>query len=154
MIQIDNSRPALNFKLKANPNEWQKSNKKSEHTENSAQPQNWYSFSTGVRGFVYSTSFARGERVRAELYIDTGKGERNKEIFRQLKADEDQIHKEFGDKLEWDELPDKRAVRIALYRQGSIDEDSKTLTEIKDWAIEKLLKIKAVFEGRIKKFKE
>ena len=75
VIQIDNSKPALNFKLKANPNEWQKSNKKSEQTENSptqnsyvayfqnlidelrvkhkftnaraGQPQSWYSFSAG-----------------------------------------------------------------------------------------------------------
>lgn len=127
VIQIDNSKPALNFKLKANPNEWTKSNKKVSQTENSetqnsyvayfqnlidelrvkhkftnarvGQPQSWYSFSTGVRGFVYSTSFARGERVRAEIYIDTGKAERNKEIFRQIKTEEEQIEKEFGEKL-------------------------------------------------------
>jgi hypothetical protein len=182
VIQIDNSKPALNFKLKANPNEWSKANKKVEQTGNSetqssymtffqnlidelrvkhkftnaraGQPQSWYAFSTGVRGFVYGTSFARGERVRVDLYIDTGKGERNKEIFRQLREDEEQIHKEFGDKLEWEELPDKRATRIATYRQGSIDEDSKTLTEIKDWAIENLLRLKKVFEGRIKKYKD
>jgi hypothetical protein len=181
-VQIDNSKPALNFKLKANPNEWTKSNKKVSQTENSetqnsyqayfqnlidelrvkhkftnaraGQPQSWYSFSSGVRGFVYSTSFARGEKVRAEIYIDTGKAEKNKEIFRQLKTEEEQVEREFGEKLSWEDLPDKRAARIAIYRQGSIDEDSKTLTEIHDWAIQKLLTFKKVFEERIKKYRE
>jgi hypothetical protein len=118
------------------------------------KPQNWYSFSSGVTGFYYSNSFARGEKVRVELYIDTKTAERNKEIFRQLKNEQEQIESEFGEKLSWEELPDKRAVRIAIYRQGSIDEDSKTLTEIKDWAIQKLLTFKRVFEERIKKYKE
>ena len=134
MIQIDDSKPALNFKLKANPNEWQKSNKKGSQTEKSetqnsyiayfenlidelrvkykftnarvGQPQSWYSFSMGIRGFVYSTSFARESAVQAEIYIDTGKAERNKEIFRQLKTDEAQIESEFGEKLSWEDLPD------------------------------------------------
>jgi hypothetical protein len=168
--------------LKAHPNEWTKSNKKVSQTKDSetqnayqtyfqnlidelrvkhkftnaraGQPQNWYSFSSGVRGFYYSTSFARGEKVRVELYIDTRTAERNKEIFRQLKNEQEQIESEFGEKLSWEELPDKRAARIAIYRQGSIDEDSKTLTEVKDWAIQKLLTFKRVFEERIKKYKE
>jgi len=182
VIQIDNSKPAVNFKLKAHPNEWTKSNKKVSQTRDSetqnayqtyfqnlidelrvkhkftnarvGQPQSWYLFSSGVRGFYYSNSFARGEKVRVELYIDTRTAERNKEIFRQLKNEQEQIESEFGEKLSWEELPDKRAVRIAIYRQGSIDEDSKTLTEIKDWAIQKLLTFKRVFEERIKKYKE
>lgn len=181
VIQIDNSRPALNFRLKANPNEWSKSTRKTEQTGISetqnayvaffqnlidelrvkhkftnariGQPQSWYAFSSGVRGFIYGTSFARGERVRVDLYIDTGNGERNKEIFRQLKEEELQIQVEFGSKLEWEELPNKRAARIAIYRQGSIDEDSKTLTEVRDWAIENLLNLKRVFQQRISRFK-
>lgn len=182
VIQIDNSRPALNFKLKAHPNEWRKSNKKTEQvgitdTQNAyatyfqilidelrvkhkftnarvGQPQNWYSFSSGVRGFTYGTSFGRGERVRAELYIDTGKGERNKEIFNLLKSNKEELERAFGETLEWEELPDRRAARIAVYRQGSIDEDSKTLADIRAWAIEKLLKFKSVFEVRIKMFRD
>lgn len=180
LIQIDDSRPALNFKLKAHPNEWSKSNRKVEQpgiseTQNAyvtffqalidelrvkhkftnarvGQPQSWYAFSTGVRGFVYGTSFARGERVRVDLYIDTRNGERNKEIFRQLKEEEAQIHAEFGCVLEWEELPSKRAARVAIYRQGSIVEDSEALTGIKDWAVENLLKMKKVFQDRIRRF--
>lgn len=72
-------------------------------------------------------------------------------IFRELREDEEQIQKGFGDELEWEELPGKRATRIATYRRGSIDEDSKSLTEIKDWSIEKLIRLKKVFDGRIKK---
>lgn len=182
VIQIDNSKPALNFKLKANPNEWQKSSKKllsgeNTETQNSyaaffqklidelrekhkftsaraGQPQNWYTFTSGVRGFGYSASFARGEKIRVEIYIDFGNAEKNKEVLNELKADQIQIEKEFGENLEWDEIPNKRASRIAIYRQGSIDDDSKTLTEIHDWVIDRLLRFKKVFDNRLKKYKE
>jgi len=35
------------------------------------------------------------------------------------------------------------------YRDGEIDADTEELTEIRKWAIEKLLKLKAVFPRRI-----
>ena len=182
VIQIDNSKPALNFKLKANPNEWQKSTKKllnSDNTETQnayvayfqnlidelrekykftnariGQPQSWYSFSSGVRGFLYSTSFAKGERIRAEIYIDKGIADRNKEIFYELKKEDSQIEIEFGEKLEWEELPNRKSSRIAIYRQGSISDDSDTLSVIKQWSIQKLLNFKKVFEQRIKIYKD
>lgn len=182
VIQIDNSKPALNFKLKANPNEWQKSRKQqisSDNTETQnlyvayfqnlidelrtkhkftnariGQPQSWYSFSTGMRGFLYSASFAKGERVRVELYIDKGNVDRNKEIFFELKNDINEIEKEFGEKLEWEELPNRKSSRIAIYRQGSISDDSETLIDIHKWTIRELLNFKKVFDQRIKKYKD
>ena len=177
VIQIDNSKPALNFKLKAYPNEWQKSALNTRTGETSptmnsyktffqtlidelrtkhkftnakvGQPQSWYSFSTGVRGFQYSVSFAKGERVRAEIYIDTGKAENNKSIFREFESQKQNIEKEFGNSLKWEILEDKRASRVAIYRQGSINEDTTTLIEIKDWCIRQLLIFKKVFAKRL-----
>ncbi|MBU3680046.1 MAG: DUF4268 domain-containing protein [Candidatus Kapabacteria bacterium] len=181
LIQIDNSRPALNLKLKASPNTWTKSSQRASQSDiteqqrryveyfqglidvlrdkhsftkaTKSQPQNWYSFSSGVSGLQYSTSFARGERVRVELYIDTNDFERNKHIFRELQSQSSEIQSSFDIQIEWEELSDKRASRIAIYSPGSINDDSATLAIIRDWAVSSLLLFKQVFEPRIKKYR-
>jgi len=51
-------------------------------------------------------------------------------------------------------LEDKRASRIAIYRQGSISEDTTTLNEIKDWCIKQLLNFKKVFAKRMEVLKD
>lgn len=179
VIQIDNSRPAYNFKLVAFPNEWRKTNissgtQISEKREayrlyfqnlidalraknftnaQKGQPQSWYSFSSGLQGGItYSNSFAQGGRVRAEIYIDRGDTKLNKDLFDKLLESKDDLEKEYGEPLEWERLDSKRASKIAIYRPGSIEEDEKALDEIKDWSIEKLLKFKKVFAPKIKKY--
>ncbi len=177
VIQIDDSKPALNFKLKAYPNEWQKSSihtatgdtsptmnsyktffqtlideLRTKHKFTNAkagQPQSWYAFTTGVKGFQYGLSFAKGEKVRVDLYIDTGKAEENKAILKALESEKELIEKEYGMKLEWELLENKRASRVAIYRPGSIDEDTQTLSEIKDWSIQQLLNFKKTFGKRL-----
>ena len=113
VIKIDDSKPAFNFKLVASPNEWQKNKKrqtqrtsvstKGEKYQNyfqnliddlrdihrftsakAGQPQNWYSFSSGVSGMTYGANFSQGGKARAELYIDLGDHEKNKYVFDQL----------------------------------------------------------------------
>lgn len=181
LIQIDDSRPALNLKLKASPNTWTKSSQRaspSDITEQQrryleyfqglidalrtkhsftkamkGQPQNWFSFSSGINGLQYSTSFARGERVRVELYIDTNDYERNKQIYRELLSQSSEIQKAFTEQIEWEELSDRRASRLAIYRPGSINDDSTTLGDIRDWAISRLLLFKQVLEPRIKQYR-
>lgn len=60
-----------------------------------------------------------------------------------------EIEAEFGEELSWERLDTKRACRIALYRDGSIDQDSEVLASIRTWATENLLKFKKVFPKRI-----
>ncbi|MCH8969992.1 MAG: DUF4268 domain-containing protein [Planctomycetes bacterium] len=171
VIRIGESKPALQFRVVVSPNEWQKSEKtiseKSElyrqyfqglldelretHSFTSArkgQPQNWYSFSSGNKQFVYGHSFAAGNRVRAEVYIDSGDVDENNDLFDRLHADRELIESEFGDPLEWERLDSKRASRIAIYRSGSIEGSSEDLQEIHDWAIQNLLQFKKVFGNR------
>jgi hypothetical protein len=142
IIKIDNSKPALNFKLKAFPNEWTKSGGntptiastetgelyraffqklldelREKHRFTNArtgQPQSWYSFTSGIKGCIYGCSFARGSKVRAEVYIDTPSQEINKEIFRAFELLKAQLEQEFGEELQFEELPTKRASRIAV----------------------------------------
>ncbi|MFT4691965.1 MAG: hypothetical protein ACI9OD_004192 [Limisphaerales bacterium] len=176
IIRIGDSKPALQFRVAVSPNEWQKSKKKQAATPTSekselyriyfqdlldelrekhsfttarkGQPQNWYSFSSGNKSFVYGHSFAAGNRVRAEIYIDCGDADENKGYFDRLHDHHNSIESEFGETLEWERLDSKRACRVALYRDGSIEESSDELQEIHEWAIQNLFRFKKVFGNR------
>ena len=73
----------------------------------------WLGTSTGLRGVGYNCAVLKNS-AQAEIYIDRGKdnpGE-NKEIFDELEKNKLKIEEKFGDKLEWEPLPDSRACRI------------------------------------------
>jgi hypothetical protein len=176
-LQIDDSRPACNFRLVAFPNDWRKANvtaggaKPSPRAEayqaffqdlldrlrtkhnftkaRKAQPYSWYSFTSGVRGVAYAVAFALGGRVRTEVYIDREDATWNKWLFDELYRQRGEIETLFGEPLEWERLDNKRASRIAAYRTGSIEDPPQALEETKVWAIEHLLRTKQVFGPRI-----
>ena len=179
LIQIDDSRPAYNFKPVVFPNEWQKAKRSRRATTQSGkgeayrvffqglidelrdkhrftgarlgQPQNFYAFASGISGLHYGASFAHGDRVRVELYIDMGHAERNKELFDNLCEDKGATDQEYGTGLDWERLDDKQASRIATYRSGSIDAGPEELAEIQAWVVENLLIMKSTFGPRVRK---
>jgi hypothetical protein len=113
------------------------------------QPQNWYTFaSENSKVYRYSTSFAQGGRVRVEVYIDCGDKIKNEQLFDCLLQHKQEIEAALGCELSWELLDSRRACRIAVYRDGDIDADSETLAGIKNWAVQNLLKFKAVFPAK------
>ncbi|HLB45957.1 MAG TPA: DUF4268 domain-containing protein [Anaerolineales bacterium] len=172
VITIDDSRPAYNFKLVAFPNEWRKSNIRSSVGEASergelyrryfqplvdelrekhhftrarvAQPQNWYTFSSGIAGITFVNSFAQRGRVRAEIYIDLGEADVNNELFDNLIKSKEEIETASGETLSWERLDNRRGCRIAVYRLGSIEDDQSQLEEIRAWSIDRLLKLRRI----------
>ncbi len=173
VIRIGSSNPALQFKVVASPNAWQKSNKNKSSTassergekyrayfqgfydelrevhrftnSNKAQPKNWCHLSSGNNLFKYGHSFAQGNRVRTEIYIDSGDPQQNQHYFDQLYDRRQQLETAFGQPLEWERLEDKRASRIAVYRAGSIDDSPDELKQIKEWGIQNLLAFREIF---------
>jgi hypothetical protein len=119
-----------------------------------AQPLHFATFASGARGVKYGASFAHGGRVRAEVYIDRAdadgrNAEATKAIFDELLRDASRIEREFGEALEWERLEDRRASRIATYREGSIDLSPEVLDEIRRWIVDRLLRLKKVFGPRL-----
>lgn len=141
-ISIDNSNPAVDFRVIVKPNEWERNIKSSTtrtDTEISyvafysklvnfyseinpkfrkvkAQPQSWLNFGAGRGGLYFGWAFRMGNRFSVELYIDTGDEIENKRIFDELKKYKDDL----GIKeVEWEELETKRACRIVIYRKTS-----------------------------------
>lgn len=173
VLQIDDSKPAYNFKPVVFPNEWQKSKKQKTNSNISSkgekyksyfqalidelrenhrftgakagQPQSWYSFSTGIKGFLYGANFAMGGKARTEIYIDHGDYDKNKNLFDALKDDSSEIEKKYGAYFQWERLDDKRSCRVALYCDGSIEASDSELEQLRKWHVENLLKMKEVF---------
>lgn len=171
LLQIDGSQPAVNFRVVTSPNNWSRRTVRASSVSGKSalyqqffqqlldelrekhrftnarvgQPQSWYTFSTGTRGFQYSFSFASGGRIRAELYIDFGQLELNMAAFNALLAKKQALEAAFGEPLEWDPIEGKRACRIATYRQGAIEDSTALLEEYHQWAVDRLLRFKKVF---------
>ncbi len=112
----------------------------------SGQPQNWYTFaSANSKVYKFGTSFTTGGKVRVEIYIDCGDKVKSEQLFDKLFAEKDQIQSQIGQELNWERLDNRRACRIAVYRDGDIDAETEVLNEIREWAIQRLLKFKEVF---------
>jgi hypothetical protein len=75
-----------------------------------AGSRSWFETKAPIRGCVISSSFPRGDRLRQELYIDTGDGDQNDEIFGYLRERREQIEEAYGTRLEWEE----RAAQILI----------------------------------------
>jgi len=176
VIKIDESKPAYSFKLVVSPSEWQKSNKHGTVSEKGemyrnyfqalidelrvkhqftnariGQPQNWYSFSSGVSGITFGALFVQGGKARTDLYIDVGEAKKNKAIFDLLHEQREDIHSKLGKELEWERLDDKKSSRISVYMDGSIQSTEDELKRIKAWHIENLIDFKKIFSPLIKK---
>lgn len=177
MLQIDESKPAYNFRPVAFPNSWRKSKvpvdgSTTERGEKyrtffqqliddlrerhrftnarAAQPQNWYSFASGISGVTYGFNFALGGRVRTELFIGSGDVAVNKDLFDRFREQKAELESAFGEKLEWERLDNRIASRIAVYRPGSIESDSMILDDLHRWGIDHLLKFKQVFGPKLR----
>ena len=140
VFKIQDSPPAANFDLLAGPSEitkikqkinvedsnrgkarfefWElfleKSKLKTKMYNNiSPRVYAWLGTSTGLRGVGYNCAVLKNS-AQAEIYIDRGKDnpDENKEIFDELEKNKLKIEEKFGDKLEWEPLPDSRACRI------------------------------------------
>lgn len=174
-LQIDDSRPACHFRLVAFPNDWRKTKiaqadgppstkalayqaffqdvmdrLREEHhftKARKAQPQSWYSFTSGVNGIAYALAFGKGG-FRAEVYIDRPDAAWNLWLFDTLERNRADIEAEFGSPLTWERLDAKRACRIYTTRAVTIDDPAADLDEAQVWAIQALLRLRLVFDQR------
>jgi CBS domain-containing protein len=81
-------------------------------------------------------SFARGQRLRLECYIDTGDAAENEHIFASMLGRQEQIEAVVGAALSWEPLDGRRACRVALYAPGSIDDEPEDLERLTEWAVQ------------------
>lgn len=179
VLQIDDSNPALDFKLVVSPNEWQKSQKQKTSTNltlreekyknyfqalidelrekhqftgaRAGQSSNWYEFPAGIRGIRYGVQFTRGDKVLTCVKIYEEVQSNRLDLFDALEKRKEKIESDFGNPLEWNPLEEQQRSRIAVSRDGNIELSDDELEEIREWHIENLLKLKKVFTPEIEK---
>ena len=182
VLQIDDSKPALDFKVVVSPDEWQKSKKQKTLTNLTprqekyknyfqglidelrekhkftgvrvANPDNSEWFNSDIPGVYYYARFVQGGRVQAFISIYQSVLENRLDIFDVLKEQEADITNFISGSLEWERRSEKQESFIIVSREGSIDSSDDELEEIREWHIKNLLKLKEVFQPEIEKVLE
>jgi hypothetical protein len=177
VVKIGDSAPAPLFNVVVQPNDWQKQVRAAtqpgalsakgaayvdfwrrfldrvhiEHPDwtsgRAVGPDNWYEMKGPISGCRYSYSFAGQNRLRHELYIDTGDGERNLEILAYLRDQRTQLEGEYGRPLSWEELEGKRACRVADYLEGCTVLDQERHEEYVEWFLDAGVRLRRALQN-------
>jgi hypothetical protein len=88
-------------------------------------PQHWYDFSMGRAGYWLSATLNSRER-RAGVEFNMNNSKERKRNFEALLERKDELQREFGQELQWMNLPDRNSSRVAIYLTGidPLDEDN------------------------------
>lgn len=167
--QIDDSAPAPRFNILAKPNNWVKTvrsgtdkisetklqqqdfwDKVKEYGEmnakvvkswQKARPQHWYNISIGTsKAHLALTLNSVKNQIGLELHIPD-----NKDLFQKLFTKQEMIESQLGYKLDWQELPDKKASRVIITKVADFRDESQQDNIIK-WAVEKADEFARVFK--------
>ncbi len=112
------------------------------------RPQHWLNNSIGRSGFALNiTANTRDERLGIELWIP---GPQAKQHFANLSAQKQEIEAKLGFVLDWQELPDAKAVRIASWYPDASIEDEQRWHEYIDWLTQRLVTMDAVLRPIVK----
>ncbi len=108
-------------------------------------PQYWLNMSIGTSAAHVSLSINSRENLYGvELWISD-----NKELYAKLFAQKDSIEQELSEKLEWMELPDKKASRIKISYGGDFNREDNWESDF-NWLIHIAEKFQKVFPKYLK----
>lgn len=170
--KIGDSLPAPRFNIVAKPNDWAKTikqqsgggnkvtdlklqqqafweklreygeqNGKQVRNWRKALPQHWYNIGIGsTRAKLAAKVNTQESYVGLELYIyqDT-------ELFYELQAKKSEIENKLGYKLDWQELPERKASRVIVTKAGNFQDESEQ-DELIAWLVAKADEFTKVFK--------
>ena len=176
--RIDDSPLAPKFEVVVKPNDWVKAGREQARAASSAsptkqlqlkfwsalierlakdapqirpqkpRPQHWLNNSIGRSGFALNiTANTRDERLGVELWMP---GPQAKQQFANLSSQKPAIEFTLGFPLDWQELPDAQACRIATWYPGASIEDESRWDEYLAWLIQRLVKMDQVLRPVVK----
>jgi len=120
------------------------------HSSISPSHYNWIGTGAGISGLLYNY-VVRKHSIKVELYIDRGKDSKeiNEHILGQLKENKEQIEQEFGEKLNWEKLEEKRACRISKEYDIGGYRDEEKWSEIHEKAVNSMIKLEGALKEHI-----
>ncbi len=108
----------------------------------------WVSFSIGRSGVIISATIStQKRRVGVELYFHN---DPLKLAIRKLASEKSEIEREFGESLEWQELPTRNSSRIAVYLSNVDPSDQNQLNDLNRWMLDRMQRFGRVFANRVK----
>jgi len=93
-----------------------------------------------------ATAAQRDKKIGVELYISRAD---DKATFRALEAERPDIERAFGEKLDWQELPEKTASRIAIYKSADPMDEADRRAQF-EWLASKLERFRIAFYDRVR----
>src|SRR5262249_2816036 len=173
-IRIDDSKPAVQFRPVAVPNDLGKRPAATATSERglvyktyfqglvdelrekhkftnirAAKPYNWQNFSSGVSGFNYSISFS-ANGLRAALGIDTPDTQRNRAICNWFNERKEGIEAASSGSLVWEQRRGRRNSGIYFLRPDTQFSDAVAHgDDLRRWSIDHLLRLKQVFGPKL-----
>ncbi len=114
----------------------------------SPRPRSWMPFSVGKGKFnivAWLGIQKRNISIRLQMW-----GPDATAHFYLLKEQQEAFHKEFGEPLEWNELPEYKRSRISLYKEDTDPADETDWPNQHEWFASKLELFDKVFRPRIK----
>lgn len=124
------------------------------HSSRSATKDSWLSTTAGRPGFQY-TYTSRGNDSQVELWISLGSrmDDQNMLAFNQLKEQKDDIEKDFGEPLDWQDLPQRSGCRIRKIIDGGYRSQTKDWINIHEAMVKAMMRLDKAFSARIKNIK-
>lgn len=112
------------------------------------QPQSWMAYSIGRSHLTLNAATVRPKKqVRAELYISS---DRAKAFFHLLAAQKDEIERELGFALDWEELPAGQDSRISVSLDDADPENEADWTRQHEWLAKRLNEMHRVLAARVR----
>ena len=103
----------------------------------------WLNCGTGVSGCAYALVFLR-DQARVELVLQRAEATENKWLFDKLLTQRTRLNGQFGDKLEWRRMDDKKSSKIQLAHQCD-GYNRSTWPEIIDWMERSVRRLEKAF---------
>ena len=88
---------------------------------------------------------------RWSLYIDRGEADWNKKVFNTFLQNKAEIEASFGEPLDWQLLPDKRASRIRYVISGYGLKDKDQWDELQGQLVDAMIRLEKAFRLSITK---
>jgi hypothetical protein len=111
-------------------------------------PKHWLNIPIGRSGFHLSvTANTRADRIGVELYFSGADAKQN---FASLLSKKPEIEKALCLALDWQELPDAKACRVASWYPNSSLDDESRWNEYIDWIVQQLIVMDRVFRPVVK----
>lgn len=167
--QIGNSNPAPQFEIVSKPNDWSSSIspppgdwktkfwfKLNEHFRETNRNYNihrpgsknavQFGIGSPSKFSLQATLSQLKKRIGVRLYL---KDENAEAYFHLLKEKQEDIETQFGEKLEWEELPRRKASAVSLYKRETNPQNEDNWESQHEWMGSKLTKFDEIFRQRL-----